>query len=281
MRAGGRALACIEKKNIPEYTWQGQAKPTDPLDKSHLPSCSSARFHCCEFPPLSYLCSISCSLMAACDGLRCSSFLIPSTAHWVKCFKFYTARQNLPPRSNEDPIPELYPESLFLFAQRNKIPCPKCWHSGLALSKGIKEMMAQWWFPYQADPDLIWCSTNSCSYDVTEDVQMFHSHYTEFPPGIWFVLGCCPDMMVCYPFQYYFSAGNYGKIYRDSVSTHFLSWSLKENGKQKKKKKWTHVEIAVLVSPENVATMSQKLCLWWCHIVCVAIKRINRSRMDI
>lgn len=44
-------------------------------------------------------------------------------------------------------MPELglHPESSLLFAQRNEIPCPKGWHSGLPLSEGIKEVMAQWW----------------------------------------------------------------------------------------------------------------------------------------
>lgn len=145
-------------------------------------------------------------------------------AHWVKCSKFCTARQNLP-AERQRPCARIRFVSRILTSlctEINKIPCPKCWHSGLPLSEGIKEVMAQWWFLTRLI--LIW-------FDVTQThvhmmllkrCRCFIHSITEFPPGIWFILGCCPGMTGSYPFLLYFSPGIYGKIYRDSVSVHFL-----------------------------------------------------------
>lgn len=99
-------------------------------------------------------------------------------AHWVKCSKFCTARKNLPAKRQRPHIRTRFVSRILTSCREIKFLCLKCWHSGLPLSWGMKEVMGL----CQSDPDLIWCSYSSCSYNVTEEMQMFHSCYYWISP---------------------------------------------------------------------------------------------------
>lgn len=84
--------------------------------------------------------------------------------------------------------------------------------------------------------------------------------------GLWLVLGC-RSWHNRTLFQSWYLQGKFTGI-------QFLFTSSYEGHLLKVKEEWTHVQTVVLVSPDKVATMPGKYCLWCCCIVSLLLKEL-------
>lgn len=128
-------------------------------------------------------------------------FMFPHYQHGVKCSKFCTARKNLT-ANRQRPHTRMRFVSRILNSLHEEIKF-LVQNAGTQVWHCVKELR-KWWHSDGSLSGWSWFGLilQKLVFHIMslKRCRCFIHIFAEFPPSVWFGLGCCPGMMGCYPF---------------------------------------------------------------------------------